>query len=621
MLYRLISPNWSKNLPTLEGKFSAQELKQYNESGYNIYYFPNYPSQYTKGQSIVSKDIDNFAYVFVDCDLKDKLYESKDEFIAFLKINPKLIPTKIIDSGNGIHAYWLVSDLDAKSYLRFQRRLMRLFCTDPAVGKLAQLMRLPGYNNTKVKEDPKPCVQLEINEAVYTSEQLDKLLPAITLEDEKYCIDHYNTAHILESDEIRLDGKLPPKFGELLMANDEVKQLFSDTSDDRSKGDFRLGHIMLGNRFSKEEAMNVLYNSAKAMQRNHSHRYSYAKNIVDKIWTYEAAPDKSKVSLSPTVREVFARNVNTKAGTRFRCHKLLDDTEYGFRLGQVIGIIGGSGVGKTTLTLNMFLWFTNHNPDYHHFFFSLEQPAIEIAERIRIMCNNDDTLYDRIHIVSNYNDDDTYNHFSMASIEEHILKFEQETKYKVGAIVIDHIGVLDKQTKNGENDGLIGVCREMKRVAVQTKTMMIMLSQAPREKAGSGDLELDKDAAYGTVFFESFVDYCLCLWQPLKRVYSRGAPTIMAFKFAKIRHKKQNKDVIKEDIRYQLFFDPQTELLRELTQEEEDSLKTYMNLAKNERLSDKKSDIVAYVSRRTEEVVEHVTTSNIEIPQRNSRAH
>ena len=186
----------------------------------------------------------------------------------------------------------------------------------------------------------------------------------------------------------------------------------------------------------------------------------------------------------------------------------------------------------------------------------------------------------------------------MDSIEEHLMQFQKTTGHKVGATVIDHIGVIAKQAKNGENDGLIGVCRQMKALAVKVNTMLIMLSQAPREKAGIGDLELDKSAAYGTVFFESFVDYCLCLWQPLKRVYQNGAPTVMALKFAKIRHKKQGVDRIQEDIRYQLFFDPNTEQLRELTQEEEKSLVYFYNLAANIRKQDRKTDVVTYVSRR-----------------------
>ena len=88
-------------------------------------------------------------------------------------------------------------------------------------------------------------------------------------------------------------------------------------------------------------------------------------------------------------------------------------------------------------------------------------------------------------------------------------------------------------------DGLIGACAFIvKSVEAKVNCMLVMLSQAPREKADIGDLELNKDAAFGTVFFESFVDYCICLWQPLKRVYDQGAPTVMAFKSVDTPYKK-----------------------------------------------------------------------------------
>jgi hypothetical protein len=75
----------------------------------------------------------------------------------------------------------------------------------------------------------------------------------------------------------------------------------------------------------------------------------------------------------------------------------------------------------------------------------------------------------------------------------------------------------------------------------------------------------------------------------------------MALKFAKIRHKRQNVDRIQEDICYQLFFDPESEQLRELTQQEEISAKFFLNKATNLRKLDKKSDIIPYKSRHVED--------------------
>lgn len=603
-LVRLIAPQWlvEKEPSTkrvIERVLSAEDIKRFNKLGYNVYYLPNSPSALPEGRPVDGTDIDTFDCCFVDMDLKDEVYKTKDEFIEAIA-TAGLPPTRIVDSGNGVHVYWRVTDLDAMSYLRFQYRLIRLFDTDESLGTLYQLMRLPGTLNTKREGAFALCETLFEDHVSYTAEELNRLLPPITIEDEAKCVQHYEKTHNPNRSSITITDVMPPKFGKLLAESHEAKALWSDSSSDRSKADYRLGHLMFASGFSREEAITVLANSAKALQRAPVHRLSYGENIVDKIWTFEESPER--VVLSPTVRDLLSKGDDTIKGTRFPCHKLLDDTVHGFRLGQVIGIIGGSGVGKTTLTLNTFLWFAQHNPDFHHFFFSLEQPAGEIASRIRTICGANDSLYDKIHIVSNYAEDDSFKNFSIDSIQEHLLSFQKETGCKIGATVIDHIGVLDKQTKNGEGEGLIGVCRQMKTLAVKVNTILIMLSQAPREKAGIGDLELDKSAAYGTVFFESFCDYCLCLWQPLKRAYPRGAPTVMAFKFAKIRHKKQGRDRIQEDVCYQVYFDPETERLREMTQAEETAAQFYVGVATNLRKADKKTDIVPYQSRRVEEV-------------------
>ena len=84
----------------------------------------------------------------------------------------------------------------------------------------------------------------------------------------------------------------------------------------------------------------------------------------------------------------------------------------------------------------------------------------------------------------------------------------------------------------------------------------------------------------------------------------------MALKFAKIRHKKQGQDRIQEDVRYQLFFDPKTEILRETTQDEEVSAKFYLNKATNARKLDRKTDILPYESRHVFQEGSDETKSN-----------
>ncbi len=605
---RLIAADWAmKQDPTLpkvlEGVFTPKELKEHNKKGYNVYYLPNHPSTYEKGTTVDGAHVDTFNWVFVDCDLKDGVYASKEDFYS--KIGDEgIAPSKIVDSGNGVHVYWKVTDLDAKSYLRFQRRLMRLFDTDPAVGQLFQLMRLPEYLNVKKQDIKLMCEVLAESEVTYTSEELSKLLPPILKEDEEYCRHHYDRTYNLNQDQTPISDELPAKFGKLLRKNPEAKELWAGEADDRSKNDFRLGHLMFANEFTKDEALSVLVNSAKALQRAPIHRRSYAENIVNKIWTFELGTEEEKLELSMSVGEILQRSGDTIKGTEFRCHPRIDNTEHGFRLGQVIGLVAGSGVGKTAFALNMFKWFAETNPDYNHFFIPLEQPANEIADRWKTMCGANTALHEKVHVISNYDENGNFRHLSFDEIKDYILKFQKVTKKKVGCIVIDHIGALKKKGKEGENQDLMDICHSMKAFAVQTNTLLVMQSQAPREKAGIGDLELNKDAAYGTVYFESYCDYLITIWQPLKRCHDNDTcPTVTAFKFCKIRHKKAKRDIIKEDVPYFIHFNSENEQMEDMTQDQITSFNYFLAQATNKRKADRKTDLVEYKSVQYKEGV------------------
>lgn len=603
-VFRFILPNWAKQQnpskkAVIEGQFTDSEITRYNNEFYNIYYLPNYPSIYDAHSTVDGSHIDTFEYVYIDMDLKDKVYASKEDFLKVI-LDFELQPTQIIDSGNGIHAYWRVVDLTAETYLRLQRRLIRRFKTDEAVAKIYQLMRVPETINTKNPDSLKECYTLDNTNSVYSVEDLDKALPKISFEDERYCKDHFDKTYNLQRD-VQIIDAIPIKFAELIRSNNEAKEIWSGNLDDRSKGDFRLAHIMFASNFTREEASSVLVNSPKALARAPIHRLSYATNIVDKIWSFETEPKQDQLSLSSSVRDILTRSGTTLKGTRFPCWSYFDATEHGFRLGQVIGLVAGSGVGKTAVALNMFLGFVQNNPDYDHFFVPLEQPVNEIADRWKTMCGENTTLHDKVHLISNYAEDGSFRHLSLTDIKEYLIQFQKTSGRKIGCVVIDHIGALKKKSKDGENQGLMDLCHEMKAFAIQTNTLLVMQSQSSREKAGIGDLEIGKDAAYGTMYFEAYCDFLMTIWQPLKRCHGENeCPTVTAFKFCKIRHKKANKDIIKEDVPYKLMFDPNNERLRELTQSEEKSFDFFNNKSVNKRKQDRKTDLIAYTSVKIE---------------------
>lgn len=590
-LCRLISPKWA-NLPVLEGEFTDEEIQKYNLQGYQVFNRPNYPSNYIPGTYVDGSQIDVFNYVFVDCDLKDKKYASKDAFIEELT-NFALEPSKVIDSGHGIHAYWKIQDLDAMSYLRLQRRLIRRFDTDEGTSAIAQTLRLPGTINTKDKDHPVPCLLLFESETFYSAEDMSVQLPIITKEDEEFCEKHYNMVYKIAQTDHKVDYKLPTKFGELSRLNPEVKRLFSEPGDDRSKDDFRLANLLRVNGFTEDEARSVLLNTAKASSRSEFHRLSYANNLLEAVGEFEKP--KEALRMARSVRDILEETEGPLEGSRLPCYSYIDNTEGGFRRGQVMGLVAGSGVGKTSMALNLFLGFAASNPHLDHIFVPLEQPDREIALRWKNMCGKNTHLYDMVHIMNNYDEKGQFRDLSLKDIKDYVLSLKESGK-EVGCVVIDHIGVLCNNNKLGQDEGVKEISKAMKGFAIETNTFLIMQSQTSREKAGVGDIELNKDAAFGTSVFENFCDYLVTLWQPLKRMYSSGAPTIMAYKFCKIRSKKQGSDVIQEDVPYALYFDPNTQLLRQITQDEQRSFEFYLGQATSKRKLDKKTELVAYTS-------------------------
>lgn len=618
MICRLLLPDWVKKQPgwnkyelpaSIEGDFTLEEIQQLNTHNYNCYFFPNYPSVLEANQNVQAADIDNFKCVFVDLDLKDfnsdnddrkHNYPDKESFLEKLLYDFPLKPSRIIDSGNGIHAYWNVHDLDAHSFLRLNRRLCRALNTDPAVSKLNQLMRIPGTLNVKDPEVFKECRELLSEDLVYTCEDLDKALPKITAKDEEYCKAHYEKSFNLTNNDITDMDELPAKFHTKAKVGTELHDLFWNKQSDRSAADFRLAHLLMAEGFSRDEALKVMLNTNKATSRAPIHRFNYANDIIQKVYTAlesEQDADEEFQFLSKSVKEILRESEQDSEalrGTRLPCSELVDATECGFRLTHVLGLVGGSGSGKTTLALNYFHWFKEKNPEYIHLFVSLEQPVEEIARRWKIICESNPAAYDSVHILGNYNDDGTYRNLSLEEIEAYIKGLEKHTKQKVGCVVIDHIGVLKKQNKNGENQSLIDICQLMKAFAKNTNTFLVMQSQTSREKAGIGDVELDKDAAFGTSLFENFVDWLVTTWQPLKRIYDKEGGekmTINCFKYCKIRHKNVLTDRLKEDVRYGLKFDPATERLRKMTEEETIAFNYWAPRANGLRNKDKKREV------------------------------
>ena len=601
IIYRLILADWAKetredhnSLPdTRTGLFTDEELVQYNVQGYNCYYFLNTPNEWDGTSDIHGSDINVFNYVCVDMDLKEGKHASKEDFLNVVA-EMEIVPSTIVDSGNGIHVYWRVTDLDALSYLRLQRRLIAHLNTDRAVSKIYQLMRVPGTINVKKLDDPKPCEVLFSSENEYTCEELDKILPTITKEDEEYCQNHFTMTYHGTIGGTKIDDiEIPLKFQTLMRENPEARRLFLGPVKDRSAANFRLGHLLYAAKFTKDEARAVLLNTDKAITRTGQHRWNYANGIVEKIWGFEQCetPKETIVPMAESMLSILSKSPEDVGyETRLYGHPMFDATKHGFRLGEVIGLIGGSGAGKTALSLNFFKWFVERNPDYIHVFVTLEMPKIQIAERWSKLAEDNRVLHEKVHVLSQHDENGVCRELTLDAIKTDILNLEKTTGKKVGCIVIDHIGCLDKEPGRTDIERLMNVCRSMKSFALETKTFLIMQSQSSRAKAGWGDIEIDMDAAFGTTKFENYCDYVMTTWQPLRRVQHDAKTYVTAFKYCKIRELNAEADKIKLNQVYGMIFDKESESLRKIAKDELPAISYWSKQADQERKKDKKAE-------------------------------
>jgi putative DNA primase/helicase len=105
---------------------------------------------------------------------------SKDAIEAHLQARATLWPTVIVDSGGGLHCYWLLDqphvisdDVDRKRIADLQARFVHAIGGDLGAKDLARVLRVPGTINTKY-DPPRPVAIIEDWRAngIYTLEEL-----------------------------------------------------------------------------------------------------------------------------------------------------------------------------------------------------------------------------------------------------------------------------------------------------------------------------------------------------------------------------------------------------------------------------------------------------------------
>lgn len=575
--FRLIKPIWAhekkangepnpnfkqviKGPNTFEGvDFTPEYLKQKNKEGYDIYFFPNHPGTdvYAEGtKHLNGRQISNFNFLFVDMDLKDGIYKTREEFYQVLRDFEKP-PTFVISSGHGIHAYWKVTDLNRDAYLYNQLSFLEHFKTDPSVWTALQLMRYPGYLNKKDFDKPVKCelIREASSNNSYLLEDFSDIVPSATNEQ---CVK-------AELHMARLDGKLdlsfsrqevdvdelPDKFLDLCLKESRIANLFDDpeAGGNRSEADMTLCHLLYSRKFTVSEAFSVICNTQKALSKG-LHRKSYAALTVAKTF------ERRKINNFQTVGEFLATKEGEVKEPKVNGPFYLDGGILGepWRRKEILGLISGSGIGKTAFSLNIIVEtiLNNQDSDDVYVFISLEMTKAQIIERWISMVGVDSPMANRLYVIDTLGSDNVQKMIGLQEIYSVCSEIKQHTGKHIGMLIIDHMHILSthidlrvKPTFGIEAEGGTGygnirnlslnqLATQLNSLVQVLDTFLIILSQTTKEK-GVGDIPIFKDGCYGVSNFDWICARIITLWQPLLRVQSRTELRILAFHYAKIR--------------------------------------------------------------------------------------
>jgi hypothetical protein len=237
--------------------------------------------------------------------------------------------------------------------------------------------------------------------------------------------------------------------------------------------------------------------------------------------------------------------------------------------GDLTGLLGGTGIGKTSMMLYILKHILLNNDEGVVAYVSLEMTASELAEKWFKATEDTPEIADRLYIIENYDEEGRSRDLSTQSIKFELKKIKETLGQRVHAFCLDHLHELNI---NGSTD-YNPVCKEIKNIAIELDAHGFVLSQTTKAK-GVGDIPVSRDGCYGCSRYEWLMTNILTVFQPLKRVQKECKLPVLSWAYAKIRYKNA-KDKVREDMNYLLKYDYDTEDLVELSRDDKLTFEMY----------------------------------------------
>ena len=262
---------------------------------------------------------------------------------------------------------------------------------------------------------------------------------------------------------------------------------------------------------------------------------------------------------------------------------------------EVLGLIGGSGSGKTSISLEIFRHILQNSKDPNSIviFVSLEMTTEKIAKRWINLVGEDSELTKRFYIISQYDENDKPRMLNSDDILREVLQYKHCIGAEVAALAIDHLHIIQPSETTGQDFNKIS--QRVKDIAVQANTFVILLSQTTKEKSGSlCDKALDADGSYACSQFKWISSYVITVHQPLASVRSLCKLNCLAWAYMKIREKHKD-DKVLEGVFNLLYYDLETGRTRPLTSDEMITFTNYYAMVlENKKENDTKDGYAQY---------------------------
>lgn len=242
--------------------------------------------------------------------------------------------------------------------------------------------------------------------------------------------------------------------------------------------------------------------------------------------------------------------------------KNFDCLERPWSRGDITMIYAGAGIGKTSTILYIYKHILLNNPNGVVVFVSLEMTAQEIAEKWTKLIADAPELSDRFFIVENYDEQGISKMLTVENIKYELKKIKETLNETIIATTVDHL----HQINNNGSPDFNPVMDALKVLAVEVDTHLFVPSQTTKGK-GVGDIPVPKDGCFGTSKAEWLATHILTIFQPLLRVQKEADLPILAWQYAKIRYKNKG-DKVRENMNYLLYFEHDTQNLRDLSRQE-----------------------------------------------------